>query len=172
LHLEKNYNESEKSRIIRNYLVEDGFQLIDYQIHNPNRDSARIKLSYSATAQNIYLQYGNDILISNIEFPLPNFEKPQVRKLPVQIDYPIYKIDTIMYEIPTGYEININSDLYSFSNKYGDYGINIYENEGNVITIKSLLINAGYYPVSEYEDFYNFYYRIVESENKIHISLL
>jgi hypothetical protein len=171
LHLEKNYNDSEKSRIIRNYLVEDGFQLVDYQIYNSNRDSATIRLSYNATTQNIYKHYGNDILISNIAFSLPNFEKPQVRKLPVQFDYPINKIDTIVYEIPNGYKLSRNSVTNSVYNKYGAYKIDTYENAGNIITIKSLLINAGYYPISEYEEFYNFYHQIVESENKTYISL-
>ena len=171
LYLEKNYSDSEKSRIIRNYLVEDGFQLTDYQINNSNRDSTRIQLSYTATTQHIYKHYGNDILIGNIPFSLPDFEKPQERKLPVQIDYPMYKIDTIIYEIPAGYKLNIDSATYLANNKCGEYKINSYENAGNIVTTKSLLINAGCYPVSEYEEFYNFYYQVVESENKTHISL-
>jgi transglutaminase-like putative cysteine protease len=89
LNLEKNYNESEKSRILRNYIVEDGFQLIDYNISYLNRDSVEIKVSYNAATLGIYNHYGNDILLNNIAFPLPNFEMPNVRKLPVQIDYPI-----------------------------------------------------------------------------------
>ncbi len=169
--LDKNYNDSEKARIIRNYFVKDGAQLIDYKISNLNRDSIMIKLSYNATTQNIYKHYGNDILISNIAFSLPNFEKPQTRKLPVQLDYPIYKIDTIIYELPQGYNLNQDSVAILVNNKYGEYKLDIYKNTDSIITIKSLLINAGYYPISEYEEFYNFYYQIAESENKTHITL-
>lgn len=171
LHLEKNYNDSEKSRIIRNYIVEDGFELKDYKILNPNRDSTKIKLSYNATTQNIYKHYGNDILISNIAFSLPNFEKPKIRKLPVQLDYPIYKIDTIIYEIPNGYTLNQDSVAISINTKYGEYKLEAYKSSSSIITIKNLLINAGYYPISEYEDFYDFYHQIFESENKTHITL-
>ncbi len=171
LYLVKNYNDSEKSRIIRNHLVDDGFQLTDYKIFNPDRDSNRIKLVYDATTQNIYKQYGNDILVSNIAFYLPNLEKPQIRKLPVQIDYPIYKIDTIIYEIPKGYNLNQNAVAFSVNNRYGEYKLDVSKSSDYIITIKRVLIHTGYYPISEYEDFYNFYYQIIESENKTHIIL-
>jgi len=171
LNLEKNYNDFEKSRIIRNYIVENGFELMDYKILNQNRDSTKIILSYNATTQNIYKSYGNDILISNVAFTLPNFEKPKIRKLPVQLDYPIYKIDTIIYEIPDGYILNQDSAAFSVSTKYGEYNLKVYKYSNSIITIKKLLINAGYYPISEYEDFYDFYYQIVESENKTYITL-
>lgn len=171
LRLEKNYNDSEKSRILRNYFIEDGFQLIDYNILSANRDSTNIKISYNATNLNIYKYYGNDILINNIPFTLPDFEKPQIRKLPVQIDYPIYKIDTIIYKIPAGYKLNQDFVTYSLKTKYGEYKLEIYKNANNVIVQKNLLINAGYYDITEYKSFYNFYNQIVESENKTYITL-
>lgn len=171
LSIEKNYNESEKARILRNYIVEDGFELLDYKILSPNRDSTKIILSYNATTQNIYKHYGNDILISNIAFTLPNFEKPKIRKLPVQIDYPIYKVDTITYAIPNGYNFNQDSVAISVKSKYGEYKLEAYKSSNSIISIKHLIINAGYYPISEYENFYDFYYQIVESENKIYITL-
>lgn len=171
LQLEKNYNDSEKSRIVKNYIVEDGFELMDYKILTPDRDSAKILLSYTATTQNLYKHYGNDILISNIAFTLPDFEEPKIRKLPVQLDYPIYKTDTIIYEIPNGYTLNHGSVALSVDTKYGEYKLEAYKSSNSIITIKKLLIKAGYYPISEYDDFYNFYYQVVESENKTHISL-
>ena len=171
LNLAKNYNDTEKSRIIRNYLVEDGFQLLDYKIINPDRDSTSIEFSYNATAQNIYKHYGNDLLLSNFAFTLPNFEKPQVRKLPVQIDYPIFKIDTIVYEIPKEFKLHRNPVAISANTKYGEYKFDVEITADSIIAIKYLLINAGYYPVSEYEDFYNFYHQIIESENRTHITL-
>ena len=46
LHLESNYNESDKSMILRNYFVEDGFDLKNYQLAKPYRDSLKIDLAY------------------------------------------------------------------------------------------------------------------------------
>ncbi len=170
-HLEKNFNESEKSKIVRNYIVADGFQLISYQFHNLTRDSVRIDFSYDATSQHLYKHYGNDILVSNISFSLPSFENPELRKLPIQIDYPVYKIDTLIYEIPDGYKLNKSQENYSVVNKFGEFKFNIYENDYNITIIKSLLINSGYYPISEYAEFYDFYKRVVEIEKKTHLSL-
>jgi hypothetical protein len=171
LYLDKNYNEADRSRIVRNYIVADGFQLIDYHISKPDRDSVTIELSYEASTRNIYKHYGNDILINNIAFSLPDFGKPAIRKLPVQIDYPIYKIDTLIYQIPAGYKANKDTDTYSAVSKYGAFKYNIYVNVDNIMIIKSLLINSGYYPLSEYKEFYSFYNQIVEIENKTNISL-
>lgn len=170
LHLVRNFNESEKAKIIRNHIVSDGFQLNDYQISNYNRDSVSIELYYEATSQNLFKHYGNDILVSNIAFSLPNFENPKIRRLPVQIDYPVYKIDTLTIEIPVGYKLHTCQDNYSVVNKYGQFKFNIYEKGENITVIKSLLINPGHYPISEYEEFYNFYKQVLEIENKTHLS--
>lgn len=171
LHLEQKFNESEKAMIVRNYIVSDGYQLIDYQISNTNRDSVKIELSYEATSQNIFKNYGNDILVKNIAFSMPNFEKPINRKLPVQIDYPIYKIDTLIYQIPLGYQLHKSQENYTVINKYGEYKFNILESDENITVIKSLLLFSGFYPISEYEEFYNFYKQVSEIENKTHVSL-
>lgn len=170
-YLGQNYSDTDKSRILRNYITEEGFQLMDYEISDSHRDSAVIRLSYNAVNNNIYKHYGNNLLISNVAFTLPDFEKPQKRKLPVQLDFPIYKVDTITYEIPDEYKLERDSVAFSVSTKYGDYSLNVFKSSNRIVTIKSLLINAGYYPVSEYGDFYNFYSQIVESEGKTHISL-
>ena len=90
--------------------------------------------------------------------------------MPVQINFPIYKIDTLIYQIPAGYTLYKNKDSYSVTDKYGEYKLQVYQNTGNIMVVKSLLIHSGYYPVSEYEKFYNFYNQILGIENKTLIS--
>jgi hypothetical protein len=172
LQIDKGYNTSEKARIVRNFLVEDGLQLIDYQITKQNRDSLKIELSYHAVSQQIYKHYGNDILLGNIAFPLLYMVKPKDRKLPVQIDYPIYRKDTVIYQIPTGYKFTKSVDNMAVSGKFGQYNFEVYEEDGKLIVIKSMLVYAGKYPVSEYEDFYRFYDQIVATETKTHFSFI
>ena len=48
---------------------------------------------------------------------------------------------------------------------------NIYEDEDKVMIVKSLLINPGYYLVSEYIEFHDFYNLVAEIEDKTHLSL-
>jgi len=169
--LNTHYSNSEKAIIIRNYFLEEGHQLKDYQLLYPGRDSLWMILSVNTSSQNVYKNYGNDLLIGNIAFSLPKFEKPKERKLPVQIDYPIYKIDTIVYKIPQGYKLLEDSINYSVDSNYGEYRLTSYLDNENIITIKRLLINAGRFPVSSYEDFYNFYQQVLYFENKTHLIL-
>ena len=167
----KNFNESEKTMLFRNHFIDDGFDLTNYMFSIQDRDSVRIDLIYEASSQNIYKHYGNDILINNVPFSLPHFEKLEDRKLPVQIDYPIYNIDTLIYDIPIGYVVTNHIYNNSISNKYGQYRYDVSEYQGKLRVIKSLLINPGYYLISEYEDFFNFYKQINEEENKTLLSL-
>ncbi len=166
LHIETDYNESDKSRILQSYFVEDGFEMKNHQIIKSNRDSANIELILNATSQEVYRHYGNDILISNIAFELPKFEKPKDRKSPIQIDYPIYKIDTLIYTIPKGFELNQSFKNFAHSNRFGEYKLNINENEGEIIVIKSLQVYAGHYPITDYQDFYGFFETVLGIENK------
>jgi hypothetical protein len=172
INIKNNFNEQERDRTLRGYLEYDGFKLLKYNILNSNRDSTKIGLYYEVTSQNIYKQYGTDILVRNVAFPMPNFERPKDRTLPVQIDYPIYAIDTLIYEIPIGYTPHFSKDNYSITCKYGEYKLEIVENKRNIFVIKSMLIFSGFYHIPEYENFYNFYMQIVDIENKTHLSLI
>ena len=49
--------------------------------------------------------------------------------------------------------------------------LDAYKSADNIITIKESVNKCWILSISEYEDFYNFYYQIFESENKTHITL-
>lgn len=171
LGLEQSFNEEDKARIIRNHIVDKGFDLVDYQVFKTHRDSMKIHLSYNSYAQNIYNEYGNDIVLNNLPFSLPQFEKPMIRKLPVQIDYPIYKTDSIYYELVPGYKLVSNLSNYSLSTSYGTYNLTFDIKNNNILMVKSLLIHSGYYPVEKYPDFYKFMHDIDDLERKAHLVL-
>lgn len=171
LYLEKYFNGSEKAQIINNFLVTEGSHLNDFKIYHSDRDSTQITLSYNAANHNIYRHYGSDMVLGNFPFPIPDLEKPQVRKLPVSIDYPIFKRDTVIYDIPEDYRPNTLPGALSIISRYGEYKREAFAKGGNIVIIKSLLINSGRYPLTEYSDFYNFYSKIIETENQPIISL-
>ena len=171
IHLEKNYNESEKTKIIREYFLEDGLELVDYSISQKHRDSAVIEINYDIRSNHVYNHYGNDIMLQNFAFSLPHFEDPANRQLPVQIDYPVNKKDTLIYKIPPGYKLSENFHESSINGKYGYYKYKVLKKKDQIMVFKSLLIKAGYIPVSEYEKFYNFYKQVFNFENKINLML-
>jgi len=169
--LDRTVNLNDKSRILRNYLIEDGFELIDYSIQKPKRDSAFIQLHYSANTDQIYHHYGKDILVQNIPLQLPEFEEPDDRTLPVQIDCPIYKIDTITYEIPQGYGLSEPVANQYVSDGPGEYSMKFSKQEDHIQVVKELKVQPGFYPKSDYQEIYSFFSKVKMIENKIFITL-
>jgi len=166
-----NYNASDKLKILKNNFVESGLETSQIKIEEYDRDSTKIGLSYEAVSNGIYKKYGDEILLSNLPLNLPNFERPIDRKNTLRIDFPIYIIDTITYKIPTEYEAHINLSKYTIEEKFGKYDLSIRKNKDQIITVKSLKIYRGNYSLSEYENFYNYYDKIIQIERKTHIVL-
>jgi hypothetical protein len=96
-------------------------------------------------------------------------EKPQLRKLPVIIPYPIHLIDTIKYSIEqNSYEL-INNNVI-IENKYGKFNSNVIKTDSTIILIKELIINSNQYSLDEYPDFYEFINQI-DKANRTQIRL-
>ncbi|VBB47431.1 conserved exported hypothetical protein [uncultured Paludibacter sp.] len=170
--LEHSYNEHEKDYILRNYIVDDELEMTDYQIIKKERDDKSIQLIYNAKSSNIYKKYGNEIVVSNIPFEIPKIEKPSERKLPVQIDYPVYKLDTLNYNFPEGYTLsNKPEDFSILSIPFGSYSMKFIPKENFIQVIKSMQIYPGEYPLEKYQEFYNFINIILNFEKGKHIIL-
>ncbi len=170
-YLNKDYDERTKEKIVQKYLLDGGFVLKDFDIQLQNRDTTTIQMNYLLSSRNIYKHYGNDILINNIPFSIPELEKPEKRTLPVQIDYPVYYVDTLKYEVPDNYKIAHFSQSCSIKTKYGFYSFDVVQKESQIIIYKTFILNAATYQLSEYKAFYEFIHKARSYENKTHISL-
>ncbi|MFO7852161.1 MAG: DUF3857 domain-containing protein [Bacteroidota bacterium] len=169
--LKRKLTGDEQNRALKEYFIQEGFEMQDFTLSSPDRDSARISLKYNAESKNIYKYYGNDLLLENIPFEIPPFEEPKERDLPVQIDFLIYRVDTLVYEIPVLYKVSGELNEISIENNYGKYSISYNLSDNAICVIKTMLINSGYYPTTMYNDFYDFINMIKESEYKTHIVL-
>jgi hypothetical protein len=170
--LSHSFNESEKSQLIKKYYIENSFESIDFKMVETHRDSTKIQLSYSAKTDKIYRKYGNETIIKLIPFSIPSFKDPKYRTLPVQLDYPIYKIDSIEYPIPSGHQITNQLKNKMIANKFGEYKIEFFQKNQKLIVTKSFLLNAGYYGLDEYPNFYAFINSIDEIENNTYIATI
>ena len=168
-YISRNYSESVKSQIIRNNFIEKGFNIVDYKLMHPGRDSSIIYLSYSARTNKIYKQYGNEILIALMPFTFPDFEMPDIRKLPVQLDYPIYKIDTLEYITPENYTISSLPENQSIQNEFGHYSIEFIPEKNKVKIIKKFLLNSGNFSDEKYRSFYAFLKNVEGIENNTYM---
>ncbi len=164
------YNDKEKEKIFRDNIIAKNFEPIEIISENMVRDSTDIQITYKAKSNNIYKKYGNDLLIKILSFDIPKTEKPDTRKFPVQIDYPIFQKDYLVYEIPDDYQLKTCIDSKIIKSKYGEYHI-ASEIAGKKVKItKSFFLSAGKYPIEEYADFYNFLEKINQLETNNYIT--
>ena len=167
--ISQSFSELEKLQLIKNNFVEKGFDASDLNVLVPHKDSAKIYLSYTAITDNVYNKYGDEILIDLFPFSIPHFEEPIDRKLPLQLDYPINKIDTLEYSIPEGYHV-INTTIdRAILNEFGQYKVEFNLENNKIRVVKSLILNSGKYSIDKYVKFYEFISIINENENNTHI---
>lgn len=164
-HLLHFISEPGRSQLIRNEFTEKGFQPSGIIPGAPQRDSTKIFLTYNAVSEKVYNKYGDEIIIYSLPFSIPQFEDPAKRKTALQIDYPVYKADTLAYEIPEGYVISNRLTNLDFSGEFGSYSLRFEQSGKMVRIVKSVMISAGNYPLSSYKSFYDFIHKIRETEN-------
>lgn len=170
LSLAKDYSASEKSRIVTNYLIGSGEDLQSFAIRQQHRDSTAIEFVYTVTSPNIYKHYGNDLILHNVPFDLWTLEKPADRQLSLQLDAPVCKTDTLLYNMPSGYSMT-DSLHYHLKEPYGEYSYEAFAQNGTITVVKKLLIHAAEYPLSDYANFYQFYKKVIDHENTPHLLL-
>lgn len=160
-----------KQQAIRNYVASQGFNLMSDSIHQFNRDSTDIQLFFTARSGQIYNQYGNDLLVQNIPFQVPDVENPEDRKLPLQINYPVYRVDSIHYEMPPGFKLDAVVKDTVLTTKFGKYSHRWYKRGDAIYVTNRLLIHAGNYPLKVYNKFYQFLKEAGNDENSVAFSL-
>ena len=167
--LSQSVNVTRRNQYIRNNVIESCFELIDYHIIPADRDSTFSTLDYTAKADKLFKNYGNELLIQLIPFSIPPFKDPKNRKNPVQLNYPVNKQDSIIYQLPVGYQLSVMPKDQQFSSPFGTYSIRFLQKNNTVEVIKSFVLNAGDYPLSIYKDFYKFIKSVYDIENYTYI---
>ncbi len=170
LSIQTSYSENDKAYIFRNYIVEDNVEANQYEINHADRDAKVMQLEYEGISKHFYKKYGNEYVINNIPFKLPTLSKPEERKLPVQIDFPTNKTDTVYYKIPDGYELSSNPEDFSVENEFGKYSIAFIQIDNQIRVIKSFLLYSGNYELNRYKDFHDFITLVLNKEKIKHIT--
>jgi hypothetical protein len=165
------FSESQRMKYLGKTIAGSEFQMETYSLNVPFRDKPEIVLKYTALSEHFFQKYSNEALIKI--FPIDGFvlEDPAKRKLPVQIDYPVFQVDTIEYKLPENYHLSKLPQNVKLSSAYGEYQAEFVPEEDSIIVIKQLKINAGSYPLDEYQAFYAFMKSILDSEDAQYITL-
>lgn len=163
-HISREYNKDDQTLIIRNNFIENGFELLDFELLPAHRDSLFINLNYHTETNRLYQHYGADLVVRTVTFDLPKFKKPAERKFPVQIDYPICKTDSQIFIIPDGYSIPANIKEDSVESEYGKYALKMIADDQKLIAIKSFVLYDGKCTLEHYPAFYSFIKKVNDKE--------
>jgi hypothetical protein len=161
-----NLNRNVVEKYLRNYVMSGTFELLDFKFENESRDFAGINLNATFTTRDIVKRYGDKTGMSLYPHELTVYESPDKRTQPIQLHYPVSYIDTIEYTFETPVEESSPFNAVSEVSKFGHYVINGKYADGKYIVVKNIYINKGYYPLSEYEEFYKFLINIRKNERK------
>jgi len=162
--LNTDINKNEVDRYIRNSIFEGSYDVLDYKLSDHHRDEAVISTEVSCKMHNIIKKYGNNIVLSPFPIHLPAYESPEKRTQDIQIDYPQFNTDTIIYEIQDMNITKIPEDIF-IDTTYGYYKLSFKIEENQLVINKSMLLRAGRYSLEEYKDFYTFIMKIKNIEN-------
>ena len=152
-----------ESFIVRNCLP--NFLTYTTSSNNLDRNNNWIQLDIEARNNNSYKKYGNSLQLSSISNYLPKYEVPESRTQDMQIDYPIYYKDTIVYDLGE-YQIAKLPENINYESNFGSFNANYKSHDSKVILEKSILIKSGYYSIKEYPSFYQLIKTITDYQSK------
>jgi transglutaminase-like putative cysteine protease len=93
---------------------------------------------------------------------LPN--KMNDRKSDIFVRRSYIETDTIIFNIPEGYSVYKIPSGVTVSSKFGEYKTNVISNDTTVKFVRYFNMHKGTYPVSEYDDFVNFFESIFNED--------
>ena len=90
------------------------------------------------------------------------------RKNPISIRWPVYEIDTVVYNMPQGYTLEKIPAKISLKSDFGQYTTEVTKSGNKLQYIRSFSVYKGEYPAERYDDIVTFFDKIVlADENKV-----
>ena len=169
--IDKTLSKNDQKKVLQQYITGNKEELSAYEILNKNRDDTFVQLRYITHTPHIFKTYGNDMLLSNVETPLPPLETPENRILPVQINFPVHEIDTLTYILPAEYTRVSLPANQNIRTRYGSYSVNYTHKDRKVIVSRTFLMHSGNYEVDEYKDFHSFIDSVKKAQSSSVITL-
>ena len=91
-----------------------------------------------------------------------------IRKNPISIKWPVYEIDTVVYNLPQGYTLEKIPAKISLESDFGQYTAEVTKSGNALQYIRSFSVYKGEYPAERYDDIVTFFDKIVlTDENKV-----
>lgn len=168
----KNYDDNDKKELIQSYLGLQNAEIEEWSIEKKDRDSKSISVHCTYTEKNTFKEIANKTVIYVDAIGIPSFENPEERIYDVQFNYPIFKVDTFVYDITAlnKKDLNLPEDT-DVSTEYGDFKIEFSGSDNMIVIRKEFYLKKGVIPVSEYEQFHAFVSESRKQDRKTRIIL-
>lgn len=94
---------------------------------------------------------------------MPPPAKDRVYEL--ELNYPYIDIDSMVYEIPSGYHLEFIPQPIKFETKFGNYSSQVIQKDDKILYVRHRMANEGIFPPEEYNGYVEFINRIAEADN-------
>jgi hypothetical protein len=163
-HYQSDFNNDERDKIIREYMPFDNYEVVNWELKKLHRDTARIELQAKLNLYKYLKPLGNEYYFSLYSTRIPSFTPVADRILPVVLPYPVSVSDTLIYNIPAGYELKTKLDPILIKSIYGNYEMKLNVINGKINAIKRFDLFRGTYENVQYPEFYSFIQSVKEKD--------
>ena len=88
------------------------------------------------------------------------------RKQSIHFRRAYYDSDTIIYQIPDGYQVEYIPDNISIENQFGSYTMEVTNQDNKITYIRQRKYNKGDFPASDYEELRKYYKKITKADKQ------
>ncbi len=145
-----------KTRIAKDLNIK-GLELSEWDIQDSVRSNRHLNITAYGNCASPIRDVGKFKIINPLKIEMPDFEKPENRKLDVSINYPIHKVDTTYFPLANleSFEVQLPENI-ELSSEYGIYKTSFAIEANQIIACETFILESGRYPIETYESFYEF----------------
>ncbi len=163
------YSPKEQKEIMVKSLPLNNLSISNFTIaDNSSATTAAATLNFSGTAAKYASSVGNRLFVPVSPFhkTSQSFPANKERANDIFIETGSTQTDTLTFSIPPEYEIEFLPDDFNTTSVIGTYSARFKKSDTQIQFIRTLVLNKGTFPRSNYPDIYNFYNLVSDCDNK------
>jgi hypothetical protein len=150
--------ESQKKWLYQNLYIPNA-KVMDYEVKYGGDVHPFVHLEVEFDLEKYAVRSGKRLFVSlNLLNTYPELPaREEERKYDICLYESYLHTDTIVYNLPAGFEAEHLPARVELSSAFGAYSSSVEISDGKAIYVRCLRVNEGQYPASDYSDFYSFY---------------
>jgi len=163
-------DQTDRKELVTRKIHISNFELNNFNIYEVKGEKPFVTEKLNLTVSNYSTRVGEKIILClNMMNKLSEspFQSAN-RKNPVSIKWPVYEIDTIIYNLPQGYTLEKIPEKVKLQSDFGLYTTEVTKFGSSLQYIRRFHVFNARYPVERYEEIIAFFDKIVSAdENKV-----